>query len=99
MRGHGARTGIASRLKPCVMWVRIPPVSVRGDPENAFGRAVVRQAGCNPAAPDGATWVRFPPGALVVERLVGLVAKTPECQPGNRGSIPRRAAVRNGPFV
>ena len=26
-------------------------------------------------------------------RLVGLVAKTPECQPGNRGSIPRRAAV------
>jgi hypothetical protein len=94
---HGAPTGRATGLKTRRLWVRLPPVSLRGT--TAFGRAVVRQAGCNPAAPHGALWVRFPPGALLVIRLVGLVEMIPECQPGDRGSIPRRAADGDGPFV
>lgn len=53
-------------LNPGVCGFDSHPCQCRGCGD-AFGRAVVRQAGCNPAAPRGATWVRFPPGALAVE--------------------------------
>src|SRR5262249_21600122 len=53
MRRHGTLTGIAAKLKPWWMWVRLPPVLLPSDRGFAFGRAVGRQAACKAAALTG----------------------------------------------
>src|SRR3954463_11334279 len=50
LKRHGTLTGIAAKLKPWWMWVRLPPVLLPGDPGFAFGRAVGRQAACKAVA-------------------------------------------------
>ena len=93
LKWHGTRTGIAAKLKPWCLRVRLPPVPLT----KCVGWALASPSGCKPPASGCAgSGTDRPKAGLVAARRTDNTARSsngriPGLQPGDAGSIPVRA--------